>query len=78
MISIANAATTAMRKVYWLAKEKIATIKYYCLLVLQNCLSMNDINVGRNAQYSSNHIAEEMQEGKLHKQQTTKQPLCDC
>ena len=66
MISTADAAViTAMRNIYWLAKEEVATLKYSSLndlLVLQGCQSMKDINVGRTAQYSSYHIAEEMQE----------------
>ena len=57
VVSNATAAvTTAMRNVYWLAKEEVATFKYSslnALLALQGCQSMRDINVGRNAQYSS-------------------------
>lgn len=59
------AITTAMKNVYWLAKEEVATLKYSSLNVLlleQGCQSMKDINVGQNAQYSAYHIVEEMQE----------------
>ena len=59
------ALTAASRNVYWLAKEEIATYKYSSLnylTKLQGCAPMQGLGVAKNAQYTSYHIAEEMQE----------------
>jgi hypothetical protein len=65
-ITKANAAlTAASRNVYWLAKEEVATYKYSSLNYLnklQGCAAWQDLNVAKNAQYTSYHIAEEMQD----------------
>lgn len=59
-----RAVEMAMRNVYWLAKEEVATMKYESLnqlLQLQGCTDIEALVVGRNAKYTSYHIAEEMQ-----------------
>ena len=60
-----KAIVSAMRNVYWLAKEEVATLKYESLnklLQLQDCSDIAHLSCKRNAQYTSYHIAEEMQE----------------
>ena len=60
-----KAIVSAMRNVYWLAKEEVATLKYESLnklLQLQDCPDIAHLSCKRNAQYTSYHIAEEMQE----------------
>ena len=60
-----QAVEMAMRNVYWLAKEEVATLKYESLnqlLQLQGCTDIEALVVGRNAKYTSYHIAEEMQD----------------
>ena len=60
-----KAIISAVRNVYWLAKEEIATFKYRSLnelLLLQGCDDISHLSSGKNAQYTSYHIAEEMQE----------------
>lgn len=60
-----KAIVSAMRNVYWLAKEEIATLKYASLnqlVLLQGCADITHLTGGKNCQYTSYHIAEEMQE----------------
>jgi len=60
-----DAVITAMRSVYWLAKESIATAKYPSLmefLRLQGCESLSNLDIGKNATYSSRATADEFQE----------------
>lgn len=60
-----RAVVSAMRNVYWLAKEQVATLKYSSLnqlLVLQGCPDIVHLSRSKNADYSSYHIAEEMQD----------------
>lgn len=60
-----DALTAASKNVYWLAKEELATFKYSSLNALtkaQDCPAMKHLCVGRNAQYTSYDIAEEIQD----------------
>ena len=57
-----KAVMAAIRNVYWLAKEEIATLKYGSLNLLQGCPDISHLSVAKNAQYTSPHIAEEMQD----------------
>ena len=60
-----EAVIAAMRVVYWLAHEEIATLKYHSLLdlfVTQGFGLLTALDVGRNAQYHHRSIAEEMQD----------------
>lgn len=60
-----KAVVSAMRNVYWLAKEEVATLKYSSLnqlLVLQGCSDIVHLFRSKNAEYTSYHIAEEMQD----------------
>ena len=59
------AVTCAMRNVYWLASEDIASLKYNSLndlVTLQGCSTVKDLYVGENAKYTHHQIAEEMQQ----------------
>ena len=58
-----TALIAASRNLYWLAKELLATYKYSSLNSLQECAAMHD---GKNAQYTSYHIAEKIQEAITH------------
>lgn len=66
MINEENAAIIhAMKSVYWLAKEDIATQKYDSLLHFMEDVgveSMKQLSIGANATYRSHHSAEEMQD----------------
>ena len=60
-----KAVMAAIRNVYWLAKDEIATLKYGSLnelTLLQGCPDISHLSVAKNAQYTSPHIAEEMQD----------------
>lgn len=60
-----KAVVSAVRNVYWLAKEEVATHKYQSLnelVLLQGWSNIGHLAHGKNAQYTSYHIAEEMQE----------------
>jgi len=59
------AVTCAMRKVYWLASEDIASIKYNSLndlVTLQGYSALKDLYVGENAKYTHHQIVEEIQQ----------------
>lgn len=59
-----SAVIAAMRCVYWLAKEKIATMKYSSLInlmKLQGCPNIDKLSLGDNATYLSDRSAEEFQ-----------------
>lgn len=55
---------TAMKTVYWPAKEEIATNKYSSLLTLLEDVGVQSMKMkaGENATYRSYHTAEGMQE----------------
>lgn len=56
---------TAMRAVYWLAKEDIATVKYDSLLNFLDEVgleSVKNLRVGGNATYRSHQSAEGLQD----------------
>jgi len=55
---------SALRTVYWLSKEYIATEKYRSLLnflKLQGCKALENLPVGKNASYDSVQSAKESQ-----------------
>ena len=57
--------TCAMRNVYWLASEDIASLKYNSLndlVTLQGCSTVKDLYVSENAKYTHHQIVEEMQQ----------------
>ena len=59
------AVTCAMRNVYWLASEDIASLKYNSLndlVTLQRCSALKDLYVGENAKHTHHQIVEEMQQ----------------
>ena len=61
----AQGIITAMKGVYWLAKEEVATHKYSSLLDLFEDVgveSVKKMKVGENATYRSHHTAEGMQQ----------------
>ena len=60
-----EAVVCAMRNVYWIATEEIALLKYQSLnelMKMQGCAVTTELNMAKNAQYSSYQIAEEMLE----------------
>lgn len=60
-----QAILTAMRAVYWLAKEDIATVKYNSLLNFLDEVgleSVKSLRVGENVTYQSHQSAEGMQD----------------
>ena len=60
-----QAILTAMRAVYWLAKEDIATVKYDSLLNFLDEVgleSVKNLRVGENVTYQSHQSAEGMQD----------------
>ena len=60
-----KAVDVAMKAVYWLCKEGIATRKYSSLLSFLELLNtpfVQDLKCGENASYSTNVIANEMQD----------------
>nr|XP_006820028.1 PREDICTED: uncharacterized protein LOC102809342 [Saccoglossus kowalevskii] len=60
-----DAVITAMKTVYWLAKEAIATDKYSSLLELlreSGCEHVGNLQVGGNATYQSSTTAEDLQQ----------------
>ncbi len=60
-----EAVVSAMRNIYWIVTEEIALLKYQSLnelLQIQGCAVMKELNVAKNAQYSSHQIAEKMLE----------------
>ena len=60
-----QAILTAMRAVYWLAKEDIATVKYDSLLNFLDEVgleSVKSLRVGENVTYRSHQSAEGMQD----------------
>ena len=60
-----EAAVSAMRCVYWLAKEGLPISKYESLVKfckLQGCTALNDLDSGKNATYLSWQTAEEILE----------------
>ena len=59
-----KAVVSALRTVYWLGKEYIATEKYRSLLnflKLQGCKDLENLTVGKNASYDSVQSAKEFQ-----------------
>ena len=61
----AQGIITAMKGVYWLAKEEVATHKYSSLVDLFEDVgveSVKKMKVGENATYRSHHTAEGMQQ----------------
>ena len=59
------AVIAAMRSVYWMAKEDIATVKYASLLELQReqgCENLDKLSVANNATYTSRESADEFRE----------------
>ena len=48
-----QAILTAMRAIYWLAKEDIATVKYDSLLNFLGLKSVKNLRVGGNVTYRS-------------------------
>ena len=59
-----SAVVSAMRCVYWLAKENIAIVKYSSLInlmKLQGCPNLDNLASGDNASYLSDRSAEEFQ-----------------
>lgn len=60
-----NSVISALRTVYWMCKEKIATLKYNSLLQLlklQGCPDIVSLHSGDNATYESERAAEEFQD----------------
>lgn len=60
-----NSVICAMRTVYWLCKEQIATVKYSSLLdllKLQGCPDIESLYSGDNATYQSGRAAEDFQD----------------
>ncbi|XP_060586448.1 uncharacterized protein LOC132742139, partial [Ruditapes philippinarum] len=60
---------SALRTVYWMCKEKIATLKYsslLSLLKLQGCPDILTLHSGDNATYESERAAEEFQDALNH------------
>ena len=56
----------ALRNIYWLAKEDVASLKYTCtslnaLTKLQGCDIITHLYVGENAKYTSPEVVKEMQ-----------------
>ena len=47
---------SALRTVYWLGKEHIATEKLLNFLKLQGCKDLENLTVGKNASYTSVQI----------------------
>ena len=65
MIKKEQAIICALRSVYWLCKEQIATMKYSSLLdllKLQGCPNIENLYSGDNASYQSDRAAEEFQD----------------
>jgi hypothetical protein len=59
-----KAVMAAMRNLYWLAKEDVASLKYNALnelTKLQGCDSIDHLFVGENAKYTSPEVVREMQ-----------------
>ena len=59
-----EAVLAAMRNIYWLAKEDVASLKYNSLnelTKLQGCNAITHLYVGGNAKYSSPEVVTEMQ-----------------
>ena len=59
------AVICAMRNVYWLASEDIASVKYNSLnelVTFQGCSALKDLYVGENAKFTHHQIVEEMQQ----------------
>ena len=62
---VVHVVTCAMRNVYWLASEDIASLKYNSLndlVTLQRCSTVKDLYVSENAKYTHHQIVEEMQQ----------------
>ena len=60
-----QAISCALRLVYWLCKEQIATMNYTSLLdllKLQGCPNIENLYSGDNASYQSDRAAEEFQD----------------
>ena len=60
-----QAIVSAMRNVYWLSKEDVASLKYNSLnklVELQGCECIRNLYVGENAKYTSPEVIKEMQE----------------
>ena len=60
-----QAIVSAMRNVYWLSKEDVASLKYNSLnklVELQGCECIRNLYVGENAKYTSPEVVKEMQE----------------
>lgn len=60
-----HAILSAMRSVYWLCKEKIATVKFNSLIEfmkIQGCADIENLYSGDNATYQSERSAEDFQE----------------
>jgi len=78
-----KAVDVAMKAVYWLCKEGIATRKYSSLLSFLELLNtpfVQDLKCGENASYSSDVIANEMQDAiagykREHNQGPSRVPL---
>ena len=59
-----EAVIAAMKNIYWLAKEDIASLKYNSLnelTKLQKCESITHLYVGENAKYTSPEVVKDMQ-----------------
>ena len=59
-----EAVIAALRNIYWLAKEDVASLKYNSLnelTKLQGCNNITHLHVGENAKYSSPEVVKEMQ-----------------
>lgn len=51
-----KAVVSALRTVYWLGKEHIATEKLLNFLKLQGCKDLENLTAGKNASYTSVQI----------------------
>ena len=59
-----EAVIAALKNVYWLAKEDIASMKYNSLnslVKLQGCDQIENLYVSENAKYTSPDVVKEMQ-----------------
>ena len=61
-----EAVLAALRNIYWLAKEDVASLKYNSLnelTKLQGCDSISHLYVGENAKYTSPEVVKEIAVG---------------
>ena len=64
-----EAILAALKNVYWLAKEDVASLKYNSLnelVEIQSCKFITNLYVGKNAKYTSPDTVKEMQQSLPH------------